>query len=92
VSQPVGNLTFATDLSVYRDQIIDITRPECANEIDDDGDTFVDWPDDPNCVSELGLTELPPPAVPALQGLGFWLLTGVLGLIGITRLRKRSRA
>ena len=59
VSQPVGNLTYSTDLSVYRDQIIDLTRPECANEIDDDGDTFVDWPDDPDCASELGLTELP---------------------------------
>jgi hypothetical protein len=59
VSQPIGNLTYSTDLSVYRDQIIDLTRPECANEIDDDGDTFVDWPDDPDCDSELGLTELP---------------------------------
>jgi hypothetical protein len=58
-SQPVGNLTFAADLSVYRDQIIAITRPECANEIDDDGDTLVDWPSDPDCASELGLTELP---------------------------------
>jgi hypothetical protein len=59
ISQPVGNLTYSTDLSVYRDQIIDLTRPECANEIDDDGDTFVDWPDDPDCASELGLSELP---------------------------------
>jgi hypothetical protein len=59
VSQPVGNITYSTDLSVYRDQIIDLTRPECANEVDDDGDTFVDWPDDPDCDSELGLTELP---------------------------------
>ena len=33
-----------------------------------------------------------PRPVPALQGLGFWLLTGVMGLIGITRLRRRSRA
>jgi hypothetical protein len=58
-SQPVGNLTYAADLSIYRDQIIAITRPECANEVDDDGDTLVDWPDDPDCASELGLTELP---------------------------------
>jgi hypothetical protein len=58
-SQPVGNLTFAANLSIYRDQIVAITRPECANEIDDDGDTLVDWPDDPDCTSELGLTELP---------------------------------
>jgi hypothetical protein len=59
VSQPIGNLTYSVDLSVYRDQIIALTRPECANEVDDDGDTLVDWPDDPDCASELGLTELP---------------------------------
>ena len=59
LSQPIGNQTYAIDLAVYRDQIIALTRPECANEVDDDGDTFVDWPDDPDCDSELGLTELP---------------------------------
>ena len=59
VSQPIGNLTYAIDLSVYRDQLIDITRPECANEVDDDGDTFIDWPADPGCTSELDDTELP---------------------------------
>ncbi len=59
VTQPIGNRTYAIDLAVYRDQLIDLTRPECANEVDDDGDSFVDWPDDPDCDSELGLTELP---------------------------------
>jgi len=58
-SQPIGNLTYAIDLAVYRDQLIELTRPECANEVDDDGDSFVDWPDDPECDSELDLTELP---------------------------------
>jgi hypothetical protein len=33
-----------------------------------------------------------PPAVPALRGLGFWLLASGLGLTGIARLRRRSRA
>jgi hypothetical protein len=54
-----GNVTFAADLSQYRDQIVAITRPECANEVDDDGDLLVDWPDDPECDSELDRTELP---------------------------------
>jgi hypothetical protein len=58
-SMPIGNLTYAINLSIYRDQIIDLTRPECANEVDDDGDTKVDFPADPDCASELGLTELP---------------------------------
>ena len=57
-TQPIGNLTYSVDLSVYRSQIIALTRPECANEIDDDGDTLVDLAD-PDCASELGLTELP---------------------------------
>ncbi len=54
-----GNGTYAADLSVYRAQLIPLTRPECANEVDDDGDTLVDWPADPNCSSELDKTELP---------------------------------
>ena len=54
-----GNYTFAIDLAVYRDQLIEVTRPECANEVDDDGDDLVDWPDDPGCTSELDDTELP---------------------------------
>jgi hypothetical protein len=54
-----GNLTYAADLSQYRDQIIAVTRPECSNEADDDGDTLVDWPDDPQCSSALDDTELP---------------------------------
>ena len=40
-------------------QLIDLTRPECANEKDDDGDSLVDWPADPGCASELDPTELP---------------------------------
>jgi hypothetical protein len=54
-----GNLTFSADLSQYRDQIIDVVRPECSNEVDDDGDLLVDWPYDPECDSELDPTELP---------------------------------
>jgi hypothetical protein len=54
-----GNYTYAADLAQYRSQIIAITRPECADEIDNDGDFDVDYPDDGDCLSELGLTELP---------------------------------
>ena len=54
-----GNETYAADLSVYRAQLIALTRPECSNGVDDDGDTFVDWPADPQCSSELDDTELP---------------------------------
>jgi hypothetical protein len=44
-----GNHTFASDLSAYRDQIIDLTRTACSNEIDDDGDLLIDHPQDPGC-------------------------------------------
>ncbi|HEY8153602.1 MAG TPA: trypsin-like serine protease [Myxococcota bacterium] len=59
VTQPIGNITYAIDLAVYRDQLIEATRPECANEVDDDGDNLVDWPADPGCTSQLDDTELP---------------------------------
>ena len=34
--------------------------PACANGIDDDGDTAVDFPDDPGCESAASLVENPP--------------------------------
>ena len=54
-----GNYTYAANLSDYRATLFTLTRPECANEDDDDGDGFVDWPADPQCSSELDDTELP---------------------------------
>jgi hypothetical protein len=51
-----GNLTWSADLSQYREQLIELTRPQCANEVDDDGDGDVDWPADADCASELGLS------------------------------------
>ena len=54
-----GNLTWCADLSQYRQQLIDLTRPQCANENDDDGDGLADWPADPDCASALDDTELP---------------------------------
>ncbi len=47
-----GNMTFAADLSVYRDQILAITlAPACRDGLDDDGDGRVDFPADPGCAS-----------------------------------------
>ena len=54
------NLTWSADSSqIYREQLIALTRPQCANEVDDDGDSDVDWPADAGCASELGDSELP---------------------------------
>ena len=52
-----GNITFSVDLSRYRDQIIPLVRPECSDEIDNDGDGYVDYPEDASCHSSSGLKE-----------------------------------
>jgi hypothetical protein len=44
-----GNRTFAADLSVYRDQLVALTRPDCADERDNDDDGAIDFPDDLGC-------------------------------------------
>lgn len=44
-----GDRTFVVDLSSYRDEVLRWTRAACANEVDDDGDDLVDFPDDPGC-------------------------------------------
>ena len=47
-----GNVSYAVDLSSYRDQLIAAIRPACANERDDDLDERIDYPDDPDCDSD----------------------------------------
>jgi hypothetical protein len=44
-----GNRTFAADLSVYRDQLVALTRPDCADERDNDDDGAIDYPTDGGC-------------------------------------------
>ena len=41
----------------YRDQIIAAVRPECSDEIGNDGDALVDFPADPGCTSAEDLSE-----------------------------------
>ena len=52
-----GNATYAVDLASYRDQIIATVRPECSDEVDNDGDGLVDFPDEPGCKSPDDLSE-----------------------------------
>lgn len=44
-----GNRTHAADLSRYRAQLIALTRPDCADERDNDDDGAIDFPADPDC-------------------------------------------
>ena len=46
-----GNRTYAADLSVYRGQLIALTRPDCADERDNDDDGAIDYPADSGCPS-----------------------------------------
>ena len=52
-----GNVTYAVDLASYRDQIIATVRPECSDEVENDGDGLVDFPNDPGCKSAEDLSE-----------------------------------
>jgi hypothetical protein len=85
-----GNETHAADLSIYRDQLFAVTRPKCANEVDDDGDSFVDWPADDGCASELDDSELPDVEVPALPLWGRLLLVAGVLLLGMRFLQRRG--
>ena len=46
-----GDVTYAADLTYYRDELLRWTRPACMNERDDDGDERIDFPLDPGCDS-----------------------------------------
>ena len=81
-------LTFAADLAVYRDEIIGLTRPECADEVDNDGDALVDYPADPDCTSAFASeTAAPPPPVPSASPATLAALLGLLlwGVCAVTR-------
>jgi hypothetical protein len=61
-----GNITYAADLSVYREQIESIVkRPACSDGLDDDGDGRVDFPQDEGCTSAQDETEGDAHAPPA---------------------------
>lgn len=49
----IGDVTFAVDLSQYRSEILRWARPQCANELDDDGDGKIDYPEDIQCANRM---------------------------------------
>jgi len=56
-SSSIGDVTYAADLSAYREELLRWTRPECFNELDDDGDGEVDYPRDLDCESRVDTDE-----------------------------------
>jgi hypothetical protein len=56
-----GNVGVIVDLYQYRDQILSvINRPECNNQLDDDGDGLADFATDPGCNSLTDSAEKSP--------------------------------
>ena len=56
-----GNLGYISDLFAYRSDILAlIDQPECNDGLDDDGDGFTDFPNDPGCANALDSDERGP--------------------------------
>jgi hypothetical protein len=53
-----GNVTYGSDLSYYRAQVLAVARP-CADGVDNDSDGATDHPADPGCAWIGDLSELP---------------------------------
>ncbi len=89
-----GNVTWAADLSVYRSQLISMTRPQCSDEIDNDGDLLVDYPADPDCTDALDDDESPKPVPLASRAFLALLVASVLvsGSVAGARARRREQA
>jgi len=86
-----GNLTYAADLAIYRDQIIAIARPECSDEVDNDGDDLIDFPADPDCSDPADLSEhAPVPTIPSLSSWGRALAAGLLASATLWTSRRRQ--
>ena len=79
-----GNKLYAAALSFYRDDILAvIEKASCSDGLDDDGDSFTDYPDDPDCLSPTDRSEYAYTPVPTLGPIGIALLVGVLLAFGV---------
>ena len=89
-----GNKLYAADLSFYRVDILAvIEQRSCSDGLDDDGDGFTDYPDDPECVNANDDSESElAPEVPTLGFPGMALLVGAMLLIFAARSRLRGKA
>jgi hypothetical protein len=85
-----ANTTYASDLAAYRDVILPIVRPQCSDELDNDGDLLVDYPDDPDCNGVFDDREKSP-LVPSLSPAGLALLAGLVLLCGSLLRRRKLR-
>ncbi len=88
-----GDLTYAADLSFYRDEILRWTRPHCSNGQDDDADGAIDYPDDADCQSPDDDDERPDFRILGGEGWTDWALLASLGFaVAIWTNARRQRA
>lgn len=76
-----GDRTYVIDLSHYRRELLRWTRASCSNEVDDDGDERIDFPDDPGCdgPNDRNERDSTPFADPS-----FWIAGGAsLAILGV---------
>lgn len=85
-----GDLTYAIDLTHYRDQIIRWSRTACSNELDDDNDGTIDFPADPGCDSREDRNERD--VGPSPFGTLAIALSAVLGIVLVLFLAWRRAA
>jgi hypothetical protein len=89
------DITFAADISFYRDEILRWARPKCANEEDDDGDGKIDFPLDPGCRSPADSDERDiGPTTNDAWNVGAITLTAacIVGVVMFLRLRNSDRS
>lgn len=81
-----GNLSYSVDLARFRDQIIPLVRPECSDEVDNDGDGNIDYQEDTSCHSPGGQSEFE--TLPSLGRPALCALTALLIAASILAIRK----
>lgn len=87
-----GNELFAANLSFYRDDILAvIDQKSCSDGLDDDGDGFTDYPEDPECASPNDDSESIP-EVPTIGSSGMMMLVGLMLLVGLKSLAPGTRS
>ena len=80
-----GNLSYAADLALFRQQLVALVRPQCSDEVDNNQDGLTDYPEDPSCLSPEDDQEVTP--VPATSQLGITALCLLCMGAGVTYLR-----
>ncbi len=91
-STATGDITYSADLTHYRAEILHWARPDCSNEVDDDGDGLIDYPEDPKCENPEDPNERPEARMNMEWRTWGWAVVPlILGSLAIVWGRQRQR-